>query len=172
VESRIHKFLKMKLHLPVNEEKSGIRPPEEFTILGYSFARTPGESEKEEYHLIVNGKRWKILKSKLKEVTRKTAPYTFDERMTKLKAIQRGWIQYFSLARIDRQLKDLDRWVRNQIRYCIWHSWKNAKRRCKSLIRMGIKAPIARKWSHTRMGVWATARSPILKTTITMTRLL
>jgi hypothetical protein len=36
---------------------------------------------------------------------------------------------------------------------------------------MGVKPHIARCWSHTRMGGWATARSPILKTTITISRL-
>ena len=36
---------------------------------------------------------------------------------------------------------------------------------------MGIKPHIARSWSYTRMGGWATARSPILKTTNTISRL-
>ena len=36
---------------------------------------------------------------------------------------------------------------------------------------MGVKPVIARLWSQTRMGGWATARSPILKTTITINRL-
>ena len=171
VQELIYRFQKDKLHLPINEEKSGIRTPEEFTILGYSFERSSEDSEQSDYHLIVSAKRWKTLKEKLKEVTRKTLPYTFDMRMIKLKEIQRGWVQYFCLAKIHWQLKNLDKWVRNRIRYCIWHSWKKPKRRCKSLIRIGIKPHIARSWSHTRMGGWATARSPILTTTITMARL-
>ena len=36
---------------------------------------------------------------------------------------------------------------------------------------MGIAPETARLWSNTRMGGWATARSPILKTTITISRL-
>jgi group II intron reverse transcriptase/maturase len=171
VQERVYKFLREMLHLPVNEEKSGIRTPEDFTILGYSFERSKGESATSDYHLIVSAKRWDTLKSKLKEVTRKTTPYTFDTRMTKLKEIQRGWVQYFCLAKICGKLSELDKWVRNRIRYCIWHSWKKPKCRCKSLIRMGVKPQIARLWSNTRMGGWATARSPILKTTITISRL-
>jgi group II intron reverse transcriptase/maturase len=119
VQERIYSFLKEKLHLCINEEKSGIRSPEEFTIPGYGFERSPEESETSDYHLIVSAKRWKTLKTKLKEVTRKTVPYTFDMRMTKLKEIQRGWVQYFYLAQIHRQLKEPDKWVRNRIRYCI-----------------------------------------------------
>jgi len=168
VQEKIYKFLKEKLRLPVNEEKSGIRSPKDFTILGYGFEISKGTSE---YRLTASVKSRKALKEKLKEVTRKTTPYSFDIRMSKLKEIQRGWVQYFRYAHIRWYLKDLDSWVRSRIRYCIWHFWKKPKRRCKSLIRMGIKPETARLWSHTRMGGWATARSPILKTTITISRL-
>jgi len=171
VQEKIYKFLREKLHLPVNEEKSGIRTPEEFTILGYGFERSKGENDSNDYHLIVGKKSWKTLKEKLRDVTRKTKPYTFDLRMTKLKEIQRGWVQYFRLADMLRKLKDLDGWVRSRIRYCIWHSWKKPKRRCKSLIRMGIAPQRARLWSHPRVGGWAVAHSPILLTTITNSRL-
>ena len=171
VQGSIHSYLQRKLRLPINEEKSGIRRPEEFTILGYSYERASGNGENGDYTLIVSSKRWKTLKEKLKEVTRKTKPYTFDMRMKMLKDIQSGWIQYFRLANMLWQLEKLDRWVRNRLRYCIWHFWKTPKRRCKSLIRLGIKPDLARKWSHTRLGGWATARSPILKTTITNDRL-
>jgi len=168
VQETIYSFLQEKLHLPINEEKSGIRSPDEFTILGYGFERSKGTSD---YRLTASVKSRKSLKENLKEVTRKTRPYTFDMRMSKLKEIQRGWVQYFRLAKIRWYLKDLDSWVRSRLRYCIWHFWKKPKRRCKSLIRMGIKPETARLWSHTRMGGWATARSPILKTTITISRL-
>jgi len=171
VQEKIYKFLKKKLHLPINEEKSGIRTPEEFTILGYGFERTKDESEGNGYHLIVRKKSWETLKGNLREATRKTKPYTFDERMTKLKEIQRGWVQYYRAADILWQLKGLDMWVRSRIRYCIWHFWKKPKRRCKSLIQLGVDPLHASQWSNTRKGGWATARSPILKTTITNARL-
>jgi group II intron reverse transcriptase/maturase len=167
VQKKIYKFLNEKLHLPVNEEKSGIRTPEEFTILGFGFVRLKDG----DYHLTASLKSWKTLKEKLREVTRKTTPCTFDERMTKLKAIQRGWVQYFGIAKIRWKLPNVDSWVRSRIRYCIWHWWKKPIRRCKSLIRMGVEPVLARLWSNTRMGGWATARSPILKTTITNARL-
>jgi hypothetical protein len=121
VRNRIDKYLHEKLHLSINEDKSGIRSPEEFTILGYGFARTPGSGEKSEYQLIVSAKRRRTLKEKLKEVTRKTTPCTFDKRMTKLKEIQRGWVQYFGMANIHRKLQGMDKWVRNRICYGIWH---------------------------------------------------
>jgi group II intron reverse transcriptase/maturase len=171
VQATIHRFLEKKLRLPVNEEKSGIRIPEDFTLLGHGFGRSKNTDEKIVYYLTASAKSLKTLKMKLREVTRKTIPYTFDERMTKLREIQRGWVQYFRLSKIRWRLRSLDSWVRSRLRYCIWHYWKTPIRRCKSLIRMGIAPFLARLWSNTRMGGWATARSPILKMTITNDRL-
>lgn len=171
LRTTIIQYLDEKLHLPINEEKSGLRRPDEFTILGYGFKWKPSPDGHGEYYLIVSAKRWKSLKSKLKEITRKTTPHSFDTRVAKLKEVQRGWIQYFGLARIYWEVDRVDKWVRNRLRYCIWHDWKKPIRRRKSLIRLGIDAITARKWSNTRLGGWAVARSPILTTTITMARL-
>ncbi|MEA4936782.1 MAG: hypothetical protein VB102_09080 [Paludibacter sp.] len=40
----------------------------------------------------VSDKGWKTLKQKLKTITRKTKPATFDERIEKLKEVQQGWL--------------------------------------------------------------------------------
>lgn len=164
-------YLKNRLRLPINREKSGIRRPVGFTILGYGFVPTYEKGVKGKYQLVVNAKRWKRLKEKLKEVTRKTMPCSFDERMQRLKSIQRGWLNYFRLASIHDKLKELDGWLRNRIRYCIWHHWKKPERKRKNLIRLGVDQEHAYSWSRTRKGGWAVAQSPILGTTITLQRL-
>ena len=121
-----------------------------------------------QYQLIVEKSRWKQLKAKLKKETRKTSPMTFDERVQKIKAIQRGWINNFRLANIQGKLKDLDGWLRNRLRYCIWHHWKKRERKRKNLIRLGVNPHNAFRWSRSRLGGWAIAQSPILNTTITV----
>jgi len=49
--------------------------------------------------------------------------------------------------------------------------WKKPDRKRKNLIRLGIEQGMAYAWSRTRMGGWAVAQSPILRTTITIKRL-
>jgi group II intron reverse transcriptase/maturase len=169
--NNIYLFLKDKLKLPINREKSGIRKPVNFVILGFGFVPTYKKGDKGKYQLVVSEKRWESLKQKLKTITRKTTPCTFDERIHKLKEIQRGWIQYFRIASIHAKLKALDSWLRNRLRYCIWHHWKKPERKRKNLIRLGIDHEHAYSWSRTRMGGWAVAQSPILVTTITLDRL-
>jgi RNA-directed DNA polymerase len=96
---------------------------------------------------------------------------TMQERMQKLKEVCRGWINYFKHANILGKLKDLDGWIRNRIRYCIWHHWKRPERRRKNLIRLGVDKEMAYQWSRSRMGGWAIAQSPIPGTTITIAHL-
>ncbi|MFN0201315.1 MAG: hypothetical protein ACKVTZ_07330, partial [Bacteroidia bacterium] len=66
-----------------------------------------------------------------------------------------------------QKFKTLDAWVRNRLRYCIWHDWKRPQKRKQSLIKLGIKPRLAAMYANTRMGGWAVAQSPILKTSIT-----
>ena len=152
-------------------EKSGIRKPVNFTILGFGFVPTYVKGERGKYQLVVSDKSWKSLKQKLKTITRKTTPSTFDERIQKLREVSQGWLNYFRMASIQGKLKELDGWLRNRLRYCIWHHWKKPERKRKNLIRLGVAPDHAYQWSRTRMGGWAVAQSPILVTTITLERL-
>jgi len=171
VGNSIFKFLRDKLHLPINREKSGIRRPISFNVLGYGFVPTYKKGEKGKYQLVVKASKWEDLKAKLKRLTRKTIPASLDERMREIKLLIRGWINYFKLASIQQKLKSLDEWLRNRLRYCIWHDWKKPERKRKNLIRLGIEQGQAYAWSRTRMGGWRVAQSPILGTTITIKRL-
>ena len=171
VGNSIYQFLGNKLQLPINREKSGIRRPVTFQVLGYGFVPTYKKGEKGKYQLIVKPSKWTVFKSKLKYLTKKTIPMSFDERITRINQLIRGWINYFKLASIQGKLKKLEEWLRNRLRYCIWTDWKKPDRKRKNLIRLGIDQGMAYAWSRTRMGGWAVAQSPILRTTITIKRL-
>lgn len=171
IDFQVKQFLREKLDLPVNRDKSGIRRPVEFELLGHGFVPTYVKGEKGKYQLVAKQGSWDKLKRKLKQATKKTMPYSFDERIAKLKEIYRGWVNNYRLASIHAKLKSLDEWLRNRLRYCIWHHWKKLERKRKNLIRLGVGQQQAYAWSRTRMGGWAVAQSPILGTTITLTRL-
>lgn len=169
--NEVYVFLKEKLDLPINRAKSGIRRPNTFELLGHGFTPTYKKGEKGKYQLVVKHGSWQSLKRKLKAITKKTLPYSFQERLEKLKQVWQGWVNNYRLASIQTKLKTLDEWLRNRLRYCIWHDWKKLERKRKNLIRLGIEQGQAYAWSRTRMGGWAVAQSPILRTTITLSRL-
>ncbi|MBE7170310.1 MAG: group II intron reverse transcriptase/maturase [Williamsia sp.] len=164
-------FLKNKLKLPISRQKSGIRKPVQFQILGYRFVPMYQKGTRGKYQMVVSEKGWKTLKEKLKSITRKTTPHSLAERIRQLKEVQRGWINYFRMASMVVKIRDLDGWVRNRLRYCIWHDWKKPERKRKNLMRLGVERQHAYLWSRTRKGGWAVAQSPILGTTVTLERL-
>ena len=125
IGNSIHLFLKNKLELPINREKSGIRRPANFELLGHGFVPTYKKGEKGKYQLVVKKSSWGNLKRKLKQITKKTLPYSFEERLRKLKSVWMGWVNNYRLASIQVKLKTLDEWLRNRLRYCIWHDWIN-----------------------------------------------
>ena len=171
IGNQVYLFLKDKLDLPINKAKSGIRRPLTFKILGYRFTPVYKKGVKGKYQLVVSKLSWQTLKRKLKYATKKTLPLSLTERLQRLRLIYRGWLNTFRLGNIHTKLKKIDQWLRNRLRYCIWHHWKKPERKRKNLIRLGINPNQAYAWSRTRMGGWAVAQSPILRTIITEKRL-
>jgi len=171
VKRSITKFIETKLHLIVNEQKTNICRPINYFTMGYGYVPVYKKGEKGKYNLRVSPKSFKRMKQKVKEITRKTLPLSFKERITKLKAFTRGWVNYYKYAHMSLKLNDLDGWVRNRLRYCIWKHWKKPNKRMRSFIRMGISRGQAYAWSRSRMGGWAIAQSPIMRTTVTLERL-
>ncbi|WP_449404349.1 group II intron reverse transcriptase/maturase [Kaistella haifensis] len=127
----IEKYLKTKLKLTINGEKSGVRKPVQFELLGFGFESTYKKGDKGKYQLVVGKKAWTQLKERLKSLTRKTAPISFDERIQKINEVQRGWLNYFRGTSIKGKLLNFDGWLRNRLRYCIWHDWKKPERKRK-----------------------------------------
>lgn len=171
VGNSIFIFLRDKLQLTINKEKSGIRRPSNFELLGHGFVPIYKKGMKGQYQFVVKKSSWESLKRKLKGITKKTKPYSLNERLQKLAEVWKGWVNNYRLASIQAKLKALDEWLRNRLRYCIWHDWKKPERKRKNLIRLGIAQGQAYAWSRTNMGGWAVAQSPILGTTITLSRL-
>jgi group II intron reverse transcriptase/maturase len=95
VGNSIYKFLKDKLQLPINREKSGIRKPLSFQVLGFGFVPTYKKGEKGRYQLVVKPSKWKEFKAKLKYLTKKTIPASFEKRIDRINLLIRGWINYF-----------------------------------------------------------------------------
>jgi group II intron reverse transcriptase/maturase len=164
-------FIEQRLKLKVNRDKTKICRPISFSILGYNFVCTYEKGMKGKYQLRVCPKAFARMKAKVKEITRKTSPKSISVRIAELNRYMKGWLNYFRYAHMIGKLTDLDVWIRNRLRYCIWKHWKKPNKRMRSYIRMGIDPDHAYAWSRSRMGGWRIACSPIMRTTVTIERL-
>jgi hypothetical protein len=63
--------------------------------------------------LVVKKSSWESLKRKLEQITRKTKPYGFEERLKKLAEVWPGWINNYRPVSITAKLKAIDEWWRN-----------------------------------------------------------
>ena len=129
VLNSITRFLEKKLKLEVNKEKTSVCRPVNFELMGHCFTSTNKKGERGKYRLSISKKSWKRLKEKIKLITRKPSPITFAEQILRLNRLMWGWVNYFKNATGYERFKYLDSWVRCRLRYCIWKSWKNPKRR-------------------------------------------
>ena len=167
----ISRFIEQDLRLRVNRQKTKICRPVSFELLGYGFVSTFQKGEWGKYNLRVAAKSWQRLKLKIKVITRKTVPMTLAQRIKRLNSLMYGWVSYFQLGKIWGKLRAVDAWIRNRLRYCIWKAWKKPNRRMRAFRQLGVEAGMAYAWSRSRMGGWAIAQSPIMRTTITVERL-
>ncbi len=157
VMEHITKYIEKKLKLKVNRTKSKVSRPNESTLLGFSFYRS-----KEGWEVRIAPKSLERIKKKMKEKTKRNDPTPVKEKIQKIEAVIRGWINYFAIAKGKKKMEELDELVRTSLRTGIWTQWKKPKTKRIHLIKLGISKQKAYEWSNSRKGYCRVAHSPIL----------
>ena len=141
-------FLRKKLKLRANREKSAVGRPWKRKFLGYSVTvhRNP--------QLRVAPESVKRLRGKVKEVLRMGRGRSVDHTIDTLTPLLRGWYTYFSLAETKGVFEELDTWLRRRMRLILWRQWKRPLARTKRLMERGIDRDQARKSVLNGRGPW------------------
>jgi len=150
-------YIKEKLFLRVNREKTQVAYVNKVKYLGYSFYIRKGEGK-----LRIHPQSIRKFKDKIREITGRSNGMGIEARKIRLNQVVRGWMNYFKLADAKKLIQGLDEWIRSRIRMVTWKRWKRVRTRFESLKRSGIKEEQAWMWANTRKGYWRTAHSPIL----------
>ncbi|WP_373396852.1 hypothetical protein V8V91_19435 [Algoriphagus halophilus] len=79
---------------------------------------------------------------KLKGITKKTLPYSFEERLPKTQRGMDGLGKQLSTGQYSGQAQTTRRVAEEDSRYCIWHDLKKPERKRKNLIRLGVDRKI------------------------------
>jgi RNA-directed DNA polymerase len=145
----ITEFLKRKLKLTVNQEKSAVARPWDRKFLGYSMTN----------HL---KPRLKVAKASVMKLQVKLKEYFRKGRGRNLKwftnedlnPVLRGWGNYFKLAEVVITFEELDGWIRRKCRRLLWKQWKKPRTRTSNLRKRGLKEDRALKSTMNGRGAW------------------
>jgi RNA-directed DNA polymerase len=157
----ITSFIETKLKLKVNESKTKVSYPTQSTLLGFSFYKYKGKWE-----IRIAEKSIERIKAKCKLITQRSNGKSIKEKISQLKQVVIGWVNYFVIAKAKSVMERLDEGVRMRLRICKWKEWKVPKARRRNLLQLGINKSKAYQWSNSSKGFCRVAHSPILQRTL------
>lgn len=161
VLASITTYIEESLKLKVNKEKSKVSSPTESTLLGFSFYNDKGM-----WTIRVANKTIKRIKEKCKKITGRNNGSNTNQKITALKAVIEGWVNYFSIAKGKSVMQRLDEYVRIRLRMGLWKEWKRCKTRVANLLKLKASKQKSYEWGNSSRGYCRIAHSPVLQTTL------
>lgn len=149
VLASITSYLKNRLKLKVNRDKSAVDRPWQRALLGYSM------TWHKQPRLKVAPASVQRLKSKLRAAFRRGRGRNLGRFITEeLKPLLTGWINYFGLAEVKGVFEELDGWIRRKLRNILWRQWKKPRTRAQKLMNRGLDEDRAWKSATNGRGPW------------------
>ncbi len=156
VMASIEQFLTRHLKLKVNKAKSAVAPPRKRKFLGFSF--TGGKEPRRR----IAPQAIARLRSRVRELTRRTCGRSLAQVATELSRYLIGWRGYFGFCETPSVLRDLDQWIRRRLRAIAWKQWKRGPTRFTKLRRRGVGREQAAQTAGSPHGPWRLSQSPAL----------
>lgn len=157
VRISITDYIETKLKLKVNAAKTKVSYPTQSTLLGFSFYKYKGKWE-----IRIAEKSIERIKVKCKMITQRSNGKSTKEKISQLKQVVVGWVNYFVIAKAKSVMEKLDEGIRTRLRICKWKEWKRPQARRRNLLQLGINKSKAYQWSNSSKGFCRIAHSPIL----------
>jgi RNA-directed DNA polymerase len=115
VLASIARFLRQRLKLEINLEKSQVIPTNELSFLGFAFRGTK---------ICWSAKTVVRFQREVKRLTNRNWGVSMDRRLKELEQYLRGWMAYFWISEHYRPIPEIDQWIRRRVRMCYWVQWR------------------------------------------------
>ncbi|CUP74419.1 group II intron reverse transcriptase/maturase [Enterocloster clostridioformis] len=164
------KYLEARLKLRVNREKSrtvSVFAIQNFKFLGFCFGKNGTGT-----YIRVHGTSWKKAKEKLRRLTSRSRCGSIIRTKEKIKVYMRGWLNYYGIADMKKNIESLNGWLYRRIRMCIWKQWKLPKTRMRKLIGLGVDSHYAATIAYDRKGYWFNAGNKAVNWALSKERLI
>ena len=148
VLASLERWLRQRLRLRVNRDKSGVARPWTRKFLGYSVTWDRAA------RLRVSPAAVQRLKTKLRGLLRQGRGQRLADIVTDLTLATRGWVVYFRLAEVKASFEHLDQWLRRKLRCVVWRQWKRPRTRYRKLRQYGLDEARARASAFNGRGPW------------------
>jgi RNA-directed DNA polymerase len=140
----IERFLRDRLRLTVNRDKSAVDRPWKRKFLGYTFTMHYQPKLK------VAPESVKRFKGRLREMFRRGRGRSLASFATDLRPVLTGWMSYYRKSQVRITFEELDQWIRRKLRVVLWRQWRRPRTRAKNLIHRGLSPE--RAWTSAMNG--------------------
>ncbi|MCL2823722.1 MAG: reverse transcriptase domain-containing protein, partial [Polyangiaceae bacterium] len=166
VMTSLEQFLRKRLRLTVNRDKSAVARPTERSFLGYTFYR----NREGKTLLWVASKSVARLKAKLKPEFRRGRGRTFTATLAKINKMTQGWVSYYKLSGGRSIFKALDGWIRRHLRAIQWRQWRTLGNRKRQILALGVPKNKVH-WVSNQRGAWCNAKTLVMSMALGNARL-
>jgi RNA-directed DNA polymerase len=140
----VERFLKDRLRLTVNRQKSAVDRPWNRKFLGYTF--TVHFQPK----LKIAPQSLERFKARVRTLLRRGRGQNLGHVIKELRPVLVGWTAYFRKSEVRSTFEELDQWLRRKLRAILWRQWKRPRTRFRELLRGGLSRE--RAWNSATNG--------------------
>jgi len=163
VMTSIRGFLEKRMRLQVNEEKSGVRQPDDVHFLGFRF-ECPEEGGSDEVAVFPSAKAERRLKTILRDMTPPNWGRSIVACMENISRHLTGWMSYFRLCTREaaQGLGAIDAHIRRRVRAIIVRQKKRPRFLYRHLKAKGVSAKAAAGCAFCGKGAWVKSNRPAM----------
>lgn len=162
VMTSIRGFLEKRMRLQVNEEKSGVRKPDDVHFLGFSFRCS---DEGGDVAIFPSAKAERRLRATMREMTPPSWGRSIGSCMTNVSRYLTGWMSHFRLCTPEaaQQLGTIDAHIRRRVRAIIVRQKKRPRFLVRHLKTRGVSHKAAVACAYCGKGAWVKSNRPALQ---------
>jgi RNA-directed DNA polymerase len=149
MNSVIH-FLQRQLKLDINPDKSQVVKADDCEFLGFIFKNK---------RIVWSDGSLQQFKYNIRRLTSRSWGISMPDRIEKLSAYIRGWMNYYALSKYYRPLPLLDEWIRRRVRMRYMKQWRKCRTKVGKLIALGAAEQQAIAVGISSKGHWKLART-------------
>jgi len=158
VKESVTRFLKRKLKLKVNQNKSQVAPADKTKFLGFTFRGTKIRWSEDAF---------REFKRRVRKMTGRSWFVSIEYRLRKLAQYIRGWVNYFGTSEYYRPIPLIDQWIRRRLRMCYWKHWRYTRTKVRELRKLGTSLKAAIDVGLSRKAPWRLSRTLATQTGMT-----